>query len=150
MEAEDEEASVDTPVKNLQLVFEDMQVTPQKPKQKVQYALGRFWNPSPSQQDMKPALEARAERLSMTLKGEHVLKRGAGRPSRAENELYEARRKGELLVVATLDQFNAAIAERAEEMRNTKEHLFAERGGRVSTGGRVTRVAQEGLLIKAL
>jgi hypothetical protein len=143
--AEDEEESVETPMKNLQLVFEDMQVTPQKPKQKVQYGLGKFWSPSPSPQEMKPALEARAERLSMTLKGEHVLKRGAGRPSRAENELYEARRKGELLVVATLDQFNAAIAERAEEMKNTKMHLFAEKGGRVSTGGRVTGVAEDGL-----
>ena len=125
---EDEATRGETPVKNLMKDFEDMQVTPKKGK--VQFGLARFWSPTPNKLEMMPALEARAERLKNTLKDGHALKRGPGRPSNAEKKLNEARRKGELLVVATLEQFNAAVKEKAGEMKNVKMHLFAEKGGR--------------------
>ena len=46
--AESEEETVKTPSENLQLVPEDLLITPKK--HKVQYSLARFWKPSPQKE----------------------------------------------------------------------------------------------------
>ena len=63
-------------------------------------------------QDMKPALEASPDALVTALKNRR------GRPSTATKALQEARRQGEMMVVATLDQFHAAVAKKSAEQLN--------------------------------
>ena len=95
---------------------------------------------------MKPALEASPDALKSV---RSALKNAPGRPSNASKALEEARRQGELLVVATLDQFNAAVAKKAEEKLNTpKSRLFADIGGHhmgVKSVGQATGIAEAGL-----
>ena len=107
-----------------QAMEEALQVTAKKPR--VQLALGKFWKQSPSQLEMKPAMEATAERM----KDGHAVKRRVGRPSNADKAIEEARRHGEELIVATIEQHNEAILKQARNMR-----LFADRGGRIRVRG---------------
>lgn len=82
---------------------------------------------------MKPALEAKLEKLKTTVKDGNAVKKGPGRPSNAAKALEEARKAGELLVVATLAQFNDAVAKAAEEMQSKpKKGNWTRNGGRVS------------------
>ena len=121
-----------SPAKDVIEGIEDMVVTPQ-PKA-VQYGLERFWKKTPSKLEKMPALAAREERLKNVVKDGHVLKKSRGRPSKEMKALDEARKKGELMIVATLDQFNAAVRKQAEEMKKLKRNCFAENGGRPATG----------------
>jgi len=95
---------------------------------------------------MKPALQDSPDALKTV---RSALKPGPGRPSNATKALEEARRQGELLIVATLDQFNAAVAKKAEEKLNTpKSRLFADVGGYhmgFKSGGQVTGIVEDGL-----
>ncbi len=92
---------------------------------------------------MKPALEASPDALVTPVKNRR------GRPSTATKALQEARMQGEMLVVATLEQFNAAVAKKAAERLNEpKSRLFADVGGwprGVTPLGRVRGIAEDGL-----
>jgi hypothetical protein len=120
-----------SPVKDVIEGIEDMVVTPQ-PKP-VQYGLEKFWKTTPSKLENMPALAARDERLKNVVKDGHALKKVRGRPSKEMKALEEARKRGELMIVATLDQFNAAVRQQAEEMKKQKRNCFAEKGGRPAT-----------------
>ena len=73
------------------------------------------------------------ERLKTTVQDGHALKRGPGRPSHAAKALEEARKAGELLVVATLEQWNAAVKKEAEELqKRPKSGKWPEAGGRTA------------------
>ena len=74
---------------------------------------------------MKPALEASPDALVTPVKNRR------GRPSTATKALQEARMQGQMLVVATSDQFKAAVEKKAaEELNKPKSRLFADVGGR--------------------
>lgn len=145
----DTSEAMQTPVKNLMNSFESMETTPVKDvledlegmvvtpsTQPVQYGLEKFRKKTPSKLKRMPALEARQERLKHVVKDGHALKKAVGRPSNKEEAIDEARKRGELMIVATLGQFNAAVKKQAEEMKIVmKGHCFAEKGGRADSVG---------------
>ena len=84
-----------------------------QPRQ-VQYGLEKFF----FGKKVKPAIE---EHKVEILKDGGLLKRGRGRPTREAAALVEARKKGELLVVAAVKDFNRAVKEEAAMMLKKKK-----------------------------
>ena len=79
-----------------------------QPRQ-VQYGLEKFFFGA----KVKPAIEEHKKEI---LKDGGLLKRGRGRPTREAAALMEARKNGEVLVVAAVKDFNRAVKEEAAEM----------------------------------
>ena len=105
-EAETEAAVTPGPVRSLQ--FEEPESGEKQKMQvqeniKVQYGLEKFF----FKRDCRPAIEEHCKKI---LKDEAILKKkGPGRLSNAALALQEARKKGEVLVLASLKDYNKAV-----------------------------------------
>ena len=107
-----------------------------QPRQ-VQYGLEKFF----FGRKEKPAIE---EHKVEILKDGGLLKRGRGRPTREAAALMEARKKGELLVVAAVKDFNRAVKEEAAMMLKMKKNKRAPGEGTPDVAAKV-----EARLVKA-
>ena len=107
-----------------------------QPRQ-VQYGLEKFF----FGKKVKPAIE---EHKVEILKDGGLLKRGRGRPTREAAALMEARKKGEVLVVAAVKDFNRAVKEEAAMMLKQKK-----KKGELGEGSPGDAAAVEARLVQA-